>query len=94
MTINFPNPSRSYDAKRRFVCFWGYDQVIEVSFFVEQDALSRIDPETKQDEAGFLSAFDVNRDRILRVAGEIHSKGRKISHFLTASDFREASPQT
>jgi hypothetical protein len=87
MTINFPNPSRSYDAKRRYVCFWGYDQVIEVSFFVEEDALCRISPGTNRNEAGLLNAFDVHRERILRVAGEVHSKRGKISHFLKESDF-------
>jgi len=32
MTLNFPNEGRSYDARRRLVCFWGYDSTIEVSF--------------------------------------------------------------
>ena len=36
MTINFPNPSRSYDATRRAVRFWGHDSAMEASFFVAE----------------------------------------------------------
>ena len=32
MALNFPNPSRSYDASRHCVCFWGYDGAREVAF--------------------------------------------------------------
>jgi len=34
MRLNFPNNSRSFDANRSRVCFWGYDSTIEISFFV------------------------------------------------------------
>ena len=44
MTINFPNQSRSYDATRRAVRFWGYDRSMEASFFMTADALKRINP--------------------------------------------------
>lgn len=86
MTINFPNLSRSYNAKRRCVCFWGYDETTEVSFFVEEGVLSRIDSKTTQDEAGFLSAFDAHRDWILKVAGVAHSRHRKNAHIIAVSD--------
>ncbi len=39
MTLNFPNPSRSFDASKNRVTFWGYDSVIEISFSVEGDAM-------------------------------------------------------
>ncbi|MEJ2396510.1 MAG: DUF1488 family protein [Candidatus Thiodiazotropha sp.] len=39
MALNFPNPSRSFDASKNRVTFWGYDSVIEISFSVEGDAL-------------------------------------------------------
>jgi hypothetical protein len=59
--LNFPNPSRSYDETGHGVRFWGYDQTFEVSFFVEDGALSKVHPDTTVNEAGFLNTFDVNR---------------------------------
>jgi hypothetical protein len=35
---------------------------METSLFVEGDALKRIQPDMRFDEAGFLHAFDLNRD--------------------------------
>jgi len=40
MTLTFPNPSRSFDATRDAVHFWGYDSAIECSFFVTRSALA------------------------------------------------------
>ena len=37
MAISFPNRSRSYDATRQAVHFWGYDRSMESSFFVTAD---------------------------------------------------------
>ena len=42
MTLNFPNQSRSYDATLRAVRFWGHDGAMEASFYVNEDALKRI----------------------------------------------------
>jgi hypothetical protein len=42
--IDFPNHSRSYDVTRHAVRFWGYDSAIEASFFIDEDALARIQP--------------------------------------------------
>ena len=42
MALTFPNPSRSYDATRRAVRFWGYDSSMEASFFVSADALKNL----------------------------------------------------
>ena len=89
--LNFPNPSRSYDERGHGVRFWGYDKTFEISFFVEDGALSKVSPETSTDETGFLNSFDVNRDRIRAVAGDIYSRRRKAAHIfsytLTGSDF-------
>ena len=38
----FPNPSRNYDPKGHGIRFWGYDKMIEVSFFIEEGALAKI----------------------------------------------------
>lgn len=89
--INFPNPSRSYDDIGHGVRFWGYDKTIEIAFFVEEEALSKVNPGTSDDEAGYLDTFDVNRDRICKVAGTLYSRGRRSSYIfsytLTKSDF-------
>lgn len=85
--LDFPNPSRSYDATRHGVRFWGYDQTLEISFVVDEDALSKVSPETEADEAGFLNAFDSHRDRICAVAGKIYSRRSKASYTLKESDF-------
>jgi hypothetical protein len=42
--LNFLNQSRSYDATLRAVRFCGHDGTMEVSFYVNEDALKRIQP--------------------------------------------------
>ena len=64
MAIIFPNPSRSYDATRRAVPFWGYDRSMESSFFIMADALKQMQPNLWFDAIDILRAFDVNRERI------------------------------
>ncbi len=87
MGLNFPNTSRIFDATRRAVRFWGHDSAMESSFFMTEDALRCIQPNTPFDEAGFLSAFDFNRDRIYAAAVKVYGRGRKGSYDLLVSDF-------
>jgi hypothetical protein len=87
MGLMFPNPSRSYDATRRAVRFWGHDSAMEWSFFVTEDALKKVHPAmAQQDEAGMLGAFDAHRERIWAAAGRAYSRGRKGSYELGAAD--------
>ncbi len=86
MAINFPNRSRSYDATRRAVRFWGYDQSMESSFFVTVDALNRIQPNLRPDAVDLLRAFDNNRDRIYAIAAKVYARGRRGSYDLVAAD--------
>ncbi len=58
MALNFSNQSRSYDATRLAVRFWGYDGSQEVSFFVTQDALRMLAGERVVGEAECLAIFD------------------------------------
>jgi hypothetical protein len=58
MSLSFPNRSRVYDATLRAVRFWGHDGAMEAAFFVNEDALKRIEPGMQPDEAGLLNAFD------------------------------------
>jgi hypothetical protein len=86
MAISFPNRSRSYDATRQAVRFWGYDRSMESSFFVTVDALDRIQPNLRRDAADLLRAFDVHRERIYAIAGEVYARGRRGSYELNAAD--------
>jgi hypothetical protein len=85
--INFPNHSRSYDPTRRAVRFWGYDSAMEASFFIEEDALKRIQPDACLDEPGFLNVFDSNRDLICAAAARIYVRGSRGSYDLVAANF-------
>jgi len=87
MALNFPNQSRAYDATRRAVRFWGHDSAMETSFFVSEDALKRIQPDLCFDEAGLLSAFDVNREQIYATAAKVYGRAHKGSYDLLPGDF-------
>jgi hypothetical protein len=87
MTLSFPNQSRFYDATRRAVRFWGHDNAMEASFFVNADALKRIKPDLRLDEVGFLSAFDSNTKLIYATAAKVYGRCHKGSYELIAADF-------
>ena len=65
--LNFPNSSRIFDNTRRAVRFWGHDSAMEWSFFVTEQALSRLEPTAAHDEANLLRVFDTNRAKIYAV---------------------------
>jgi hypothetical protein len=76
MALNFPNPSRSYDAARHCVCFWGYDNAREVAFQVSDDVLIRLDSKVSCSEAiVLLDTFDRHRDKILLLAKDVYTAG-------------------
>jgi hypothetical protein len=86
MALMFPNQSRSYDATRRAVRFWGHDSAMEWSFFVTEGALRQVAPAMAGDEASMLGAFDSHRDRICAAASRAYARGRKGSYELGAED--------
>jgi Protein of unknown function (DUF1488) len=87
MALRFPNPIRYYDATRRAVRFWGHDSAMEAVFFVTEDALKRVEPGMRLDEAGLLSAFDAHRELIYAAAAKVYARGRKGSYDLVSADF-------
>jgi len=87
MTLNFPNESRSYDARGNLIRFWGYDSALEIPFFVEVGAFCEQNPETGHAEAGYLAAFDAALDRIHATARKAYTRGRRASYLLAAADF-------
>ena len=88
MPLSFPNQSRSYDARQRCVRFWAYDESLEIPFFVEADALRRMDPKATLDEPGLLTTFDRHRGRIFKAANRIYSRRSRGSYTLAASDIK------
>lgn len=87
MPLSFPNYSRSYDPTRAAIRFWGHDSAMEASFFVTTEALQRLQPDLRIDEASLLNAFDANRELICATASKVYSRGRRGSYDLLASDF-------
>ncbi len=87
MALNFPNQSRSYDALRKVVFFWGYDGVMEKAFSVPVDALMKIRMIVQYDEASLLNIFDANRVLIYRAASKAYSRKGNGPFNLTAANF-------
>ena len=87
MAIQFPNPSRTYDARHRCVRFWGHDDSREVTFQIDENALARISHPTQNTEEALLLAFDTNRELILRAATKAYSPRGSGFYTLAASSF-------
>ena len=75
MSLNFPNPSRSYDAFHHCVNFWGYDNAREIAFAVNQSVISTRSPSVGADEPAVLAAFDRHREQILTLARNVYTSG-------------------
>jgi hypothetical protein len=85
--LNFPNVSRVFDPTRRAVRFWGHDSAMEWSFFVSEEALKHLQPNTERDEESLLLAFDTNRAAIHAAAMKAYKRERKGSYELLTTDF-------
>jgi hypothetical protein len=86
MTLNFPNASRSYEARRNQVLFWGYDRTREVSFLVDGAAIAKLDSSAKPGEDSMLGAFDRALDRIHAVARLAYARRQPQQAYLLASE--------
>jgi hypothetical protein len=61
---------------------------MEIPFFLDEKALVRLYPRTKNTEPAMLEAFDAARERIFEVAGKAYAPGQRRGFYvLTASDF-------
>jgi hypothetical protein len=85
VALNFPNGSRSYDATRQAVRFWGYDGAMEVSFFVTAEALRAFNAQSA-DERALLNAFDAHCGEIRTAANKSYKRNRQGSYELTERD--------
>lgn len=84
--LNFPNISRSYDPTHHCVRFWGHDGALEVSFFVDEDAVFWIAPDTRHSQNAILESFDQHRERILKAARRVYCGRIDGSYALGPSD--------
>ena len=80
--LNFPNQSRSYDAATDRIRFWGHDGALEITFFLQLNALFRLYPRTSNTEAGILAAFDAGWSRICQVASKAYARDRRSFYIL------------
>lgn len=76
MDLNFPNQSRNFESARNRIQFWGYDSAIEITFFLEADALLKICPGLKLDEVECLKAFDSMLEDIHQIARNVYQRNR------------------
>jgi hypothetical protein len=60
---------------------------MEWSFFVSEEALKRLQPNTERDEASLLLAFDANRPAIYAAAMKAYKRQRRGSYELVVTDF-------
>ena len=87
MALSFPNSSRSYDETHHRVRFIGHDGIVQVSFYLESDALARIDAGIRYDEAMALAVFDKNIELIRSAASKAYRGTRRTLYLLGASAF-------
>lgn len=88
MTLAFPNPSRNFDASVKCVRFSGHDTAIEVSFFLELTALTKIHTGALELEADILRAFDAKLDTIHKAATKAYKENKgKYVCTLSTGDF-------
>jgi len=81
--LQFPNPSRSYDASRHCVCFWGYDDSREITFMVDDAMLRNLQPDVGSDERSVLGAFDKSREKVLEIARKQYVSGPQNRYLIS-----------
>lgn len=75
MDLAFPNLTRSFEASKNRVRFWGHDNAIEITFFVSSDILSQLMPGTERSETAILRIFDSMRSDIHEAARRAYANG-------------------
>lgn len=80
-------PEPELRPRTRRIRFWGYDNTIEVPFFIEESALIKLSAGTHRVEAAILAAFDSAWDRITVVARAFYAPRQRSLYVLAASDF-------
>ncbi len=88
MSLTFPNPMRSFDPTVQCVRFSGHDKAIEVSFFVELDALVKLNPDLVREETEILNEFDAQITKIHKAGAKAYAQNKgKYVFTLTLDSF-------
>lgn len=89
MSLGFPNQARHFDTSKSRVCFWGYDEIMEVSFFIDMSAIKKLCPDIRESKSDILDAFDASLDHIYAAAERAYNRGKKGTYVyaLDAADF-------
>lgn len=87
--LSFPNPCRDFVATKNWVHFTGYDSVKEISFFLDVNALVKLQPRLTETEREILQAFDNARQRIHEVASRVYTNrpNQSFTYHLESTDF-------
>ena len=83
----FPQRKPELRCEEKPYPFLGYDSALEISFFVEVSALYKLNPQTRNVEAGYLEAFDAARDRIHETARKVYWRACEGAYLLASADF-------
>lgn len=87
MSLHFPNSSRSFDASKTSISFWGHDSTREITFNLDESALRKLNPLGSADEATYLKAFDANRTGIQKAAAGAYARKKQSYLWLSADAF-------
>ena len=86
MTLNFPNRNRSFEPRQDRVRFWGHDDALEITFFLEGATLRNLCPGLGADEADILRAFDSTISWIHQIARQAYERNRSRSNTLILTE--------
>lgn len=86
MMLNFPNSSRSFEAARNRVRFWGYDSSIEITFFVDSGTLQKLSAATTVAEDAVLAAFDSAVPAIHAAAAKAYKRAKHGTYAVAITD--------
>ena len=87
VTLQFPNPIRSYNEAHHDITFWGHDTALEITFVIEREALELIRREKALDEKALCETFDQNIDLIHDTAKRLYEEHKTGFCRLTAEYF-------
>jgi hypothetical protein len=87
VTLQFPNPIRSYNEAHRDITFWGHDTAMEITFVIERQALEMIGRTPDLDEKALCETFDQHVDQIHSIAKRLYEDHKTGFYRLTAEHF-------
>ena len=72
-TLDFPNRSRGFDEVSGGIRFWAYYGAIEISFFVEGDAIRKLATKMPASADEALKVFGSAREDLYDVADRVYA---------------------